>query len=224
MAINVKSTSDIKADGVKCVVYGGAGVGKTRLCATAPKPIIISAEEGLLSLADLDTPVDYVEIHTLKDLTKIYNELKNDTYYETICLDSLSEICEALIVEILPNYKDNRQAYGELAMKALPMLKNFRNLKGRNTVFTSKLISIQDEETMKVTEELFLPGKVLGTQVPYLVDELFCLRMDRKGKPLLQTKPDRTRFCKDRSGALDAEESIMDLTVLFNKIKLKSGN
>ena len=36
--------------GVKCVVYGPAGGGKTRLLATAPSPIILSAEKGLLSL------------------------------------------------------------------------------------------------------------------------------------------------------------------------------
>lgn len=221
MAIKIKKTSDIVNQGVKCVVYGGAGVGKTRLCATAPRPIIISAESGLLSLADVD--VDYIEISKLSQLDEAYRALKASDEYDTICLDSLSEICEVLMEEFLPNHKDARQAYGEMARSVVPMLRKFRDIKGKNTVFTSKLISIKDEDSGKVTEELFLPGKVLSNQVPYMVDELFCLRTDRKGNPILQTQPDRTRFCKDRSGALKPEETEMDLTKIFERIMEKSG-
>lgn len=74
MAIKIQSTADIVFNGVKCIVYGGAGVGKTRLCATAPRPIIISAEEGLLSLSDVDCA--FVEIKSLKDLDDAYKQLR----------------------------------------------------------------------------------------------------------------------------------------------------
>ncbi len=220
MAIKIQKTSDIENQGVKCVVYGGAGVGKTRLCATAPKPIIISAESGLLSLTEVDVP--YIEIKTLEQLDEAYRYLKACDDYETICLDSLSEICEVLVENILPTVKDPRQAYGELAKAVMPMLRKFRDIKGKNTVFTSKLITIKDEETGKVTEELFLPGQVLPNQVPYMVDELFCLQVDRKGNQILQTTPDRTRFCKDRSGALKQIEESPNLTEIFKKIMEKT--
>jgi ABC-type transporter Mla maintaining outer membrane lipid asymmetry ATPase subunit MlaF len=36
--------------GVKNLIYGGAGAGKTVLMATAPMPVLISAESGALSL------------------------------------------------------------------------------------------------------------------------------------------------------------------------------
>ena len=39
-----------QVNGVKVLVYGGAGVGKTVLAATLPAPVLISAESGLLSL------------------------------------------------------------------------------------------------------------------------------------------------------------------------------
>jgi len=220
MAIKIQHTSDIKNQGVKCVVYGGAGVGKTRLCATAPTPIIISAESGLLSLAEVKIP--FIEISTLAQLDEAYNYLKKSNDYETICLDSLSEICEVLVEQSLPNFKDARQAYRELSSAVMPMLRKFRDIKGKNTVFTSKLITVKDEETGKVTEELFLPGKVLPSQVPYMVDELFCLQVDRKGNQILQTTPDRTRFCKDRSGALLPIEENPNLTTIFNKILEKT--
>lgn len=214
MAIKIQNTRNIESYGVKCVVYGGPGVGKTRLCATAPKPVIISAEQGLLSLRELD--VDFIEINTLQDLDDAYRALvKSD--YETICLDSLSEIAEVLVMEFKKQTKDGRQAYMLLADAMMPMLKRFRDIKNKNTVFTSKLIRLQDEESGSITEELLIPGKVLGYQVPYIVDELFCMQTDRKGIPFLQTSPDRTRFAKDRSGALDAKEE-PNMTAIFKKI------
>lgn len=221
MAIKIRKTSDVKVNGVKCVVYGGAGVGKTRLCATAPKPIIISAESGLLSLSDVDC--DYIEVNSLEQFDEAYRALKNSKEFETICLDSLSEICEVLLDVLKPTVKDPRQAYGMLAEAVMPMLRKFRDIKGKNTVFTSKLIVVQDELSGVITNELFIPGKVLPNQVPYMVDELFCMQVDRKGKSYLQTAPDRVRFCKDRSGALDSKELEPNLTDIFNRIVSKNN-
>ena len=39
-------------NGIKVLVYGGAGVGKTVLTATLPNPVLISAESGSLSLRE----------------------------------------------------------------------------------------------------------------------------------------------------------------------------
>ena len=51
MAIQWTTTGQAgQAHGVKMLVYAGAGAGKTALCATAPRPVVISAEAGLLSL------------------------------------------------------------------------------------------------------------------------------------------------------------------------------
>lgn len=219
MAIKIQRTSDINIDSVKCIVYGGAGVGKTRLCATAPNPIIISAESGLLSLADVD--VDYIEITSLKQLDEAYRALKDSNDYETICLDSLSEIAEVLVAELKPQFKDGRQVYGALADAMMPMLRRFRDLPGKNTVFTVKLARVQDEESGAITEELLMPGKVLGMQLPYMIDMLFKLNVDRKGAAYLQTAPDRKSFAKDRSGALSNPEK-PDMTYIFNKVLEKS--
>ena len=39
MAINLKNTADAHSNGVKILVYGHAGVGKTTLATTMPNPI-----------------------------------------------------------------------------------------------------------------------------------------------------------------------------------------
>ena len=225
MAIKIQSTADIQFHGVKCIIYGGPGVGKTRSIATAPKPIIISAEQGLLSLMEVNIP--FIEVNSLDDLNEAYQHLKKDAgqTYKTIGLDSLSEIAEVLIAKELPKHKDGRQAYAALAQAMIPMLKNFRDLKHVNTVFSCKKIDIKDEESGTVTTEMLLPGNVLGSQVPYLVDELFYMDTDRKGVPFFQVKPTRKVFAKDRSGALDPAgvfakdaDSVPDLTAMFKQI------
>ena len=67
MAINVKSTGSLAANGVKVLVYGQAGAGKTSLIKSLPSPIVLSAEGGLLSIQDADLP--YIEIGNNADLT-----------------------------------------------------------------------------------------------------------------------------------------------------------
>ena len=49
MAIKLKSTADVQANGVKALVYGMAGVGKTYMIKSLPNPLVISAEAGLLA-------------------------------------------------------------------------------------------------------------------------------------------------------------------------------
>ena len=64
MALKFTTTKQ-QANCVKALVYGDAGAGKTKLCATAPTPVILSAESGLLSLADYEIPV--IDISTAQD-------------------------------------------------------------------------------------------------------------------------------------------------------------
>ena len=215
MAIVIKRTGDVHVNGIKCVVYGAAGCGKTVLCSTAPNPIIISAEGGLLSIAEKNLP--YLEINTLNDLNSAYNQLKKDSEYDTICVDSLSEIAERVIEQLKPEHKDPRKAYGEMADAMMVMIRKFRDLKGKNVVFTTKQEVKLDEATDTQLIQPILPGRILSTQLPYMVDEVFCMVVDRKGRHL-QTSSDRQRQCKDRSGKLDAKEE-PNLSSIFDKIK-----
>ena len=92
MAINLKRTTEASVSGVKLLVYGQAGAGKTRLVPTLPKPILLSAESGLLSLQGEDIP--YITIGTMADLHEAYSwltESEEAQQYESVALDSLSE-------------------------------------------------------------------------------------------------------------------------------------
>ena len=99
MAIQLKGTGSISSTGVKMLVYGQAGAGKTSLIKTLPHPVIISAEGGLLSIQDADLP--FIEIRGIDDLREAYkwatsaDEAKG---FESIALDSISEIAEVVLI------------------------------------------------------------------------------------------------------------------------------
>jgi len=114
MAIKIKSTKGVTANGANIVLYGESGVGKTYLISTLDRPFILSADEGLLTISDSE--IDYVEIGCMQDVDDAYNYiLKNIDMYDNIVFDSLTEMAESVLYEMKEGKKDKRQAYGELA-------------------------------------------------------------------------------------------------------------
>lgn len=208
--------------GVKCAVYGKAGRGKTRLCATAPGPVLISAEGGLLSLSNMQIP--YIPIRTVTDLTNAHQWALNSRearQFNTICVDSISEVAETVLANAKGQVKDPRQAYGELADQMINVIRAFRDLQGFNVVMTAKQEYVKDEQSGVVMNGPSLPGKTLTREFPYFFDELFQLDIgklpDMTEYSFLRTRPDFSNEAKDRSGRLDAIEE-PNLAKIFAKI------
>ena len=217
MKINIKSTKDIATDhGIRAVVYGFSGVGKTVLCSTAPKPIILSAEDGLLSLHGKDIP--FIEVKSIQDIGNAFDFLKNNGDYETICLDSLSEIAETVLNEFKKENKDGRQAYMQLSQAVTALIRNFRDLPNKNVVFVAKAKKEIDDESGTSSIEPFAPGQVIKFQLPYMTDEVFYMDVDRKGVRSINTIATRKFHAKDRSGSLEPKEP-PDLAAIFDKIR-----
>ena len=224
MAIQLKSTKDAALDGIKVLVHGPAGVGKTSLCATTgASTIIISAESGLLSLRGVDIPV--IEVKALDQLYEAYDFVVNDPQgqsFEWICLDSISEIAEVVLNHEKKVAKDPRQAYGALAEKMTDLIRAFRDLPGRNVYFSCKQERAKDEQSGAMLYYPAMPGNMLKQGVGYFFDEVMALRVekDAEGNPTrwLQTSRDFNYEAKDRSGALDMFES-PDLSAIAAKIR-----
>jgi len=222
MAIKLTTTHDAaRLHGVKFLVYGGAGVGKTKLCATAPDPVIISAEAGLLSLRDTNIPV--IQVANLQDLGEAYKfvtESEEAKDFQTICLDSLSEIGETCLSAERASTNDPRKAYGEMQDRIMATVRLFRDIAGRHVYFSAKQERQEDDHKV-VTYQPSMPGRQVGPALPYLFDEVFALRAeeDVEGnvQRWLQTQPDRQYSAKDRSGRLERFEE-PNLTNIINKI------
>lgn len=220
MGIKVTDTSEFSlANGVKGLIYGRSGVGKTRLMATAPSPIIVSAEGGLLSLRDQKIPA--IEIKNLDDLNRTHDFLTGpggNAYY-SICVDSISEIAEKVLANAKAGTKDGRQAYGILADQMWETIRALRDIKGKQVFMTAKAEYIKDQDGVTRWGPM-MPGKQLTQGLPYFFDEVFHLGKYRGAQgefTALQTTTDLQYEAKDRSGALDFYE-YPDLTVVLNKI------
>lgn len=223
MPVRLVSTSSFSAaHGVKAMVYGRAGSGKTYAARTAPNPVVISAEAGVMSLRDLNLPM--IVINGVQDLTEAYNWAsgsKEAKQFQTIYIDSISEVGEVVLANAKKLVKDPRQAYGELLEKMLMTIKAFRDLAGYHVVMTAKQEAVKDDVTGVITYGPSMPGSKLGPQLPYLFDEVFRLGIGKSPKGedyrFIQTAPDVQYEAKDRSGCLLPVE-YPDFTAIFNKI------
>jgi len=224
------------ANGIKALVYGSSGVGKTVLTATLPAPVLISAEAGALSLREAnlrrlfgdDTSICYnvpiITVQTLQDLRDAYAwcvqslEMKN---FQSIALDSISEIGEVVLNNAKGTSKDGRAAYMELIDVMEPLIRGFRDIQGKNVFVSAKMEPMKDELTGIVKYGPSMPGARLGPKLPYFFDEVFRLGIgkDQQGKEFrfLQTQPDLQYEAKDRSGSLSSTEP-PHLHYIFSKI------
>jgi hypothetical protein len=241
MAIEFTSANEAsEVGGVKALVYGGSGVGKTVLMATLPTPILISAESGLLSLrranlerlvregklpADgLDYDVKTIKVSTVEDLAQAHAWCKAHAYsngFRSVGLDSISEIMEVVLANAKRQVKDPRQAYGELIEKGQMLVREFRDLPGLNVCVAAKMEPAKDELTGITKYGPSVPGSKLGPSLPYFFDEVFHLGINKTpaGEPYryLRTQPDIQYEAKDRSGML-AEIEYPHLGAVFSKV------
>jgi energy-coupling factor transporter ATP-binding protein EcfA2 len=220
MAIQLKNTADVSANGVKLLVYGHAGAGKTTLAATMPRPIVISAEGGLLSIQGAGLP--YVEVNSMESLREAFDYVSGEhgTEFDSVVLDSISEIGEVVLIHEKAVNKDGRAAYGEMAAQMTSIIRAFRDLPGKHVLMTAKVEKAQDE-TGRILYSPSMPGAKVGQALPYFFDEVLALRVEKDAEGVAQRAlmcdTDGIWLAKDRSGKLDAWET-PDIGAIIAKI------
>ena len=221
MAIQLKRTKEATAQAVKLLVYGQAGAGKTSLIPTLPKPVILSAEGGLLSIADTNLP--FIEITSMDDLREAYKWLTSSTEaaeFESVALDSISEIAEVVLNHEKKINKDPRAAYGAMQEQMADIIRAFRDLPGKHVYMSAKLEKTQDEMG-RVLYAPSMPGNKTGQSLPYFFDEVLALRVEKDAEGFtrraLMTDGDGLWLAKDRSGKLEVWEDA-DLGEIIKKI------
>jgi phage nucleotide-binding protein len=221
MAINLKRTGTLGAQNVRLLVYGQAGAGKTSLIPTLPDPVVLSAEGGLLSIQGADVP--FIEVSSMETLREAYAWLKSSAesmQYNSVALDSISEIAEVVLAAEKKGSKDPRQAYGAMQDQMAELIRAFRDLPGRHVYFTAKLEKSQDEMG-RILYSPSMPGNKTGQALPYFFDEVLALRIEKDAEGITQRAlmcdSDGLWVAKDRSGKLDAWEA-PDLGEIIRKI------
>jgi phage nucleotide-binding protein len=221
MAIQLKRTKEATAQAVKLLVYGQAGAGKTSLIPTLPKPVILSAEGGLLSIADTNLP--FIEITSMAELQEAYKWLTSSAEageFQSVALDSISEIAEVVLNAEKKINKDPRAAYGAMQEQMADVIRAFRDLPGKHVYMSAKLEKTQDEMG-RVLYAPSMPGNKTGQSLPYFFDEVLALRVEKDAegntRRALMTDGDGLWLAKDRSGKLEVWEDA-DLGEIIKKI------
>jgi phage nucleotide-binding protein len=220
LAISVKTTGSLSANGVKMLVYGQAGAGKTSLIRTLPDPIVLSAEGGLLSIQDADLP--FIEIASMDDLKEAFEWMSTTEgmKFKSVALDSISEIAEVVLNHEKKIAKDPRQAYGAMQEQMADIIRAFRDLPGRHVYMSAKLEKSTDEMG-RILYAPSMPGNKTGQSLPYFFDEVLALRVEKDAdgntQRAIMCDSDGLWLAKDRSGKLGAWEA-PDLGEIIAKI------
>ncbi len=142
------------------VVYGRSGSGKTTFAATFPKPLLLLdvSDKGTDSISDVED-VNVMDVETWQDFELAYWYLKeNPEEYETVVVDTLSQLQELAIKKILlEKYKEDedqsewgslsQREWGEVTSVLKTWITHYRNL-------PMEVVFIAQDRVFEVDEDL----------------------------------------------------------------------
>lgn len=197
--------------GIKAVIYGPPGSGKTPILNTAPRPVMMACEPGLLSMKNSTVPTFPAFTAAAVDefFTWVFhsNETKN---FDTIAIDSISQMCEIYLQGALTgksksgNKMHGMAAYGEMARSSLEQLNGLYFLQQKHTYLIAKQ-ELKDQAGI-VMKRPYFPGQQLPVEVPHKYDCV--LQLDVQNVPGVgQTKAFRCigsidTVARNRTGTL----------------------
>jgi len=221
-----------KQYGVKAIIYGQAGTGKTPMMATAPRPLLLAVEPGLRSMAGSNIATYFAENYKKVDeffewLTKS-NEAKQ---FDSICIDSGSEIAELTLKEMQLKFGHGLKVYGEMAKRVMEVADDLYFMKEKNVFLICKQSKFEVGKTSVMKDGVFVveqqfqfqpyfPGNELNIKIPHRYDEILHashINMPGVGNVVgLRTKGTPEVYARDRSGNL-AEIEPPNLTAIVQK-------
>ena len=224
LAIEINSTKGAaKRKGIKMMVIGPSGIGKTHLAKSTGKTLILSAESGDLTLNDIDA--DSIAVKSLSQLREAYdyaNEHRND--YDSLIVDSITEIGEMVVAELKkdPEYssqKDSMKLWMRFSELMLGIAKSFRDIDGLNVIILALPESIKNGFEEKIFP--LIPAKKVQAKLGSLYDIVTLIRINEEGQREFVFSPMPDFDAKDRSGKLDpvmAYDKELGLKPVFDKI------
>lgn len=212
--------------GVKAVLYGGPGAGKTPLINTAPSPVFLAIEPGLLSMQGSTVSTYKAYEHKdgvaagVKEFFEWFHGSNEVKKFQTLAVDSISEMAEAILRAKMKKFTNKLQCYGEMSFDVMDILTKLYYTRGMNVVLIAK--QHEDPETRRKRPSF--PGQDLHTKVPHFFDEILHYAKLPAGTipgVMQEVKAIRTMetfdiMARDRSGRLNEFEQ-PDLGAIFQK-------
>ncbi len=205
--------------GIKAVIYGPAGSGKTPIINTAPRPVMLACEPGMLSMRGSTVPTWQAQtpdqINAFFDWFFKSDETKN---FDTLAIDSTSHMAEIYLQAALKTNKHGLAAYGEMATETLKHLNTLYYTRYKHTYLIAKQEIIS--ENGLTIKRPYYPGRQLPVELPHKFDQI--LQLDIQNVPGVgQVKAFRCQasidvLARDRTGML-AEFEPPDFAKLVQK-------
>lgn len=206
--------------GCKALVYGGPGSAKTPTINTAPRPVLMAVEPGMLSMRNSDVPTwlapTWKQIKEFLDWALGSNEMRN---FDTLGIDSVSQICEIYLRDNPNKAAHGLKLYGDMATNVGDYLHKLYYMQQKHMY----LICKQETEHLEgsgARHRPYFPGNDLKVKVPHLYDfilQLGIFAVPGFGNTLaFQCHSSFDSVCRNRTGNL-AQFEPPDLSALFNK-------
>ena len=99
MGLIKKSNELVIPQTVKMMIYGQAGMGKTTVALSAPKPLLLDFDNGVkrVNLAHLEN-VDIVQVDNWKEIQQLLQQDQADlAIYQTIVVDTIGKMMDYII-------------------------------------------------------------------------------------------------------------------------------
>lgn len=206
--------------GAKSIVYGRPGSGKTPVANTAPRPVMMICEPGMLSMRQSTIPsIDCFTVARMDDFFKWLFNSAETRNFDTVVIDSASQMAELYLEEGHRKNKDGRAAYGYMSTKVREQLNGLFFLQQKHTYLICKQ-AYADIDGLRMATPSF-PGQDLPVFVPHLYDIVMHLGIQNipgAGQhKAFRCVGSYDTVARDRSGNL-AEFEPCDLAAIFNKV------
>lgn len=162
------------------------------------------------------------EAYTAGTITEFFTWFFNSAEsknFDTLGIDSVSQMAEIILNDELKINKDGRKAYGEMSRKIMDWINKLYFFPQKHLYLICKQTTVEEATVQK--RRPYFPGQDLNVKVPHLFDEILHLGLHNipgvvGAQKAFCTAEQFDLLARDRSGNLAAYEP-PDLTALFNK-------
>jgi len=150
--------------GAKCIIYGPPGSAKTPIINTAPRPVLLATEPGLLSMRGSKVPTWVAPNKArIDEFFKWFENSAEAKNFDTLAVDSTSQMCDIGLSE--SKAKHGLAQYGEMADWVYPFLERMYFMREKHMYLIAKEEVLNDGRRRP-----YYPGKYLPTQIPHKYD------------------------------------------------------
>lgn len=238
----IKRASELETN-YRFLVYGRGGVGKTRLCATAPDVLLIDVNDKGWSSTKRDLDPNTYPVEYWNELVDVYWYLQNgDHEYRSVAIDGLTAMQNLCMKFVLGDEasrdasKDpdmpSKQVWGKVGELMKTQITNFRNLP-MNVIFTAmqrvRSSGEEDEETSVFIGPAVSPSIMTHLEaavafIGYLDQrEVIVKKGETKKKVrrrILTLGPSTRYMTKDRDGQFESvirDPDLSEMLAILNK-------